>query len=126
MTRPLRSLQRVLAVRVDVDDNASLFVERNTSSSNDGGGDDRVLDSRQSIVVKVLWLGFSLVDLDTARMGTVGCLVSGGFGQSAARLNSPGLDPSAQADITVSSLAVKGTVGSRGVLHVETAIKGKS
>jgi len=59
-------------------------------------------------------------------MGTVGCLVSGGFGQSAARLNSPGLDPSAQADITVSSLAVKGTVGSRGVLHVETAVERES
>lgn len=117
---PHCSLQRVLAVRVDVDDDASLLIERHTSSSNDGGGDDRVLDGRQSVVVKVLGLGFSLVDLDA--VGRECC--RGQLGSDRRRYRhpySPSLDPSAQADVTVSSLTVKGTIGSGRVFHVEAA-----
>lgn len=60
-----RLLQRVLAVGVKVDDDAPLLVERDPTRTDNGGGDDRVLDGGQTVVVKVLGLGFALVDLDT-------------------------------------------------------------
>jgi hypothetical protein len=88
-------LQRVSAVRVDVDDNTPLLVERDSSGPDDGRSDDRVLDGRETVIVKVFRLGFALVDLDAS------------------------LDPSAKTDVSVSPLTVKGTVGGGRILHVE-------
>lgn len=88
-------LQRVSAVRVDVDDDAPLLVERDSSGPDDGRSDDCVLDGGETVVVKVFRLGFALVDLDA------------------------GLDPGAKADVSVSPLTIKGTVGGGRVLHVE-------
>lgn len=84
--KPLRTtlFELVLAVSILVDVNASLFVERYSSSSNDGSRQDtagrtksqdrtealannirdlRVLDGRQSVLVVQVGLGLAVVDL---------------------------------------------------------------